>query len=736
MAASFLATCPTCIDYTWSFGDGNVGSSTGTTQAHTYQAGTYNAVVVGIDTYGKKASASTYITALEVSSALPMITLAATPSSGQAPLAVGFIATCSACVAYTWSFGDGGIQSVPGPIQSHTFELAGTHTVLVAGTDKYGNAANATTVVSVTQQVEACGKPFYYCINRTVASIPVPAVPPDAGGPGGANTYMIDPDFHNILVRATDYMHTIIPGNTQWDGNSFQAGCGGGSFCNLTNTDRTLWKIEGTSGDYMLRFDPVAFASAETLIRNAGNAIPPVLPQSVFGLYTTVPTGFQVPKGRFSWLQKNLYYANSGTQIQAYCFGVTYIDGICSDTFDGVNAPTVANGGIVTLVDLANAGPNCLPSDYVPTWTAGGDQDQLTDSQFSVAFSSLNEGYPGQNGNGQDTGVHEVVWSEAKGCQVLNTYTGAITADPAWGTNGTTLSLPDRFTIHTSPNQDLSGTYMVMSVGKCLAICYNGASGISFTLGTNVGSYLCATGYGDCGGHSSFGWSFWQNEAGNLYAGQADVRPLPNTNHTYTRTASVKVPGITCQGDSHYSWIADDPTNVTDFLSTTSATTETIPAQVCNDSSPLRNEILLYEPTGGSIGRAGHTFNSGYSGRFSVQFAITEWTQTGDFAGLSSDWLETLGDENGNSTCPGGTLRFDNWKRETPLAMGTLIAPQAGNAALFLFKVTVSGTTGTTHPTWTQTIGGSVSGDGTVQYVNAGSGCRGDVFFTDLTSAY
>ena len=668
----------------------------------------------------------------------PALTLTASPLSGPAPLTVSFVAACSTCVAYTWSFGDGGTDSVPGSNQTYTYRSAGSWSAIVAGTDKQGNGATATAIITVAQQVvgNPCGKPFFPCVNRSTESIPVPATPPNAGGPGGVNTYMVDPDFNNIVVRATDYADTILPGWTQWDGNSFVAGCAGGAFCNRANADRTLWVFEGVGGNaVMLRFDPVAFASAEALIRAAGNTIPPGLPQSVFGVYTTQPVGYRVPAGRFSWTQKNLYFATIGTQIRAYCFGVSYANGLCSDALDAVNVPTVANGRIVTLVDVAHAGPNCLPSDYKPTWVADGDQDEATDSQFSVAYSSLNEGYPSQVNGGQNSGVHEVIWSQAKGCQVLNTYTGMFTADPGWGTNGMSLTLPDRFTIHSAANQDLSGTYLALSVAKCLGVCGNGVSPMVLVLGTNTDLYLCGVGYGDCGGHASFGWNYWQNAAQNTFLGQLDVRPLPNTQGTFKRVPSGKVTGVTCHGDSHMSWIADDPANVTDFLSVSSATSESQPAKVCSDSSPLRNEINLYDPAGGSIGRAGHTFNSGYSGRFSAQFAIFEWTQVGDFAAFSSDWLETLGDENGNTGCPGGFLRFDGWKSDAPLVAGTTIAPQAGNSALFLFQVTTSGTSGAKHPKWPQTIGATVT-DGSAQLVNIGSGCRGDVFITDLTSAY
>src|SRR5579859_1234645 len=227
--------------------------------------------------------------AAAVTISLPVLTLTATPVSGTSPLSVSFVATCKTCVAYTWAFGDGGIGT--GPKQTHVYQTVGTYYPLVGATDKYGNSVTGTAVIDVTPAVvvNPCGKPKYPCVNRSTASIPVPAVPPNAGGPGGANTYMVDPDFHNVIVRVTDYSHTIIPGNTQYNGNYFQAGCGGGSFCNAVNADRTLWKFEkpGGTNNILLRFDPTAFASAVQMIRSAGNTVPSGLPESVFGLYTT-----------------------------------------------------------------------------------------------------------------------------------------------------------------------------------------------------------------------------------------------------------------------------------------------------------------------------------------------------------------------------------------------------------------------------------------------------------------
>lgn len=88
------------------------------------------------------------------SQTLPTLTLTATPLTGTVPLTVTFTATCDTCVAYTWSFGDGGIQSVPGPNQTHIYQDAGTYYPIVAATDKNGKGSTGTAIISVTVAID------------------------------------------------------------------------------------------------------------------------------------------------------------------------------------------------------------------------------------------------------------------------------------------------------------------------------------------------------------------------------------------------------------------------------------------------------------------------------------------------------------------------------------------------------------------------------------------------------
>jgi hypothetical protein len=120
------------------------------------------------------------------------ISLTVVPQTGAAPLAVKLTATCTGCVAYTWDFGDGTHNTVPGPLQNHTYTQAGEFDAVVAASDGQGHAANADLIVKVTAAAAAgneyCGPgnvwlgaktdgpanlPIH-CFNTALASTPSP----------------------------------------------------------------------------------------------------------------------------------------------------------------------------------------------------------------------------------------------------------------------------------------------------------------------------------------------------------------------------------------------------------------------------------------------------------------------------------------------------------------------------------------------------------------------------------
>jgi PKD repeat protein len=114
--------------YAWDYGDGNTGVGNNTTHAYA-AAGTYTwTLTVTVD--GKTCTKTGSITVLDCSFTC---TASATPTAGDRPLTVLFVATttqapdnCAGTESYAWTFGDGATATTK--TASHTYTTAGTHT--------------------------------------------------------------------------------------------------------------------------------------------------------------------------------------------------------------------------------------------------------------------------------------------------------------------------------------------------------------------------------------------------------------------------------------------------------------------------------------------------------------------------------------------------------------------------------------------------------------------------------
>jgi hypothetical protein len=133
---------------TWIPGDG-ADAVAGATTTHLYaSAGTFAAVFTATDSSGLTAS-DTAIVQVEPA-APPVISVAASPSSGRAPLAVRFtaeVSDASAIADTTWAFSDG--DSATGTEVTHTAAAGGRFVARFRAADVHGLAATDSVVLDL-----------------------------------------------------------------------------------------------------------------------------------------------------------------------------------------------------------------------------------------------------------------------------------------------------------------------------------------------------------------------------------------------------------------------------------------------------------------------------------------------------------------------------------------------------------------------------------------------------------
>jgi len=100
--------------------------------------------------------------------------------------------------------------------------------------------------------------------------------------------------------------------------------------------------------------------------------------------------------------------------------------------------------------------------------------------------------------------------------------------------------------------------------------------------------------------------------------------------------------------DQHMSWNNNKGNDAVPYYSTS--------ASITNAGTPVfpfpaawYNEGLVFPFDGSGVRREHHTFTSGRNQRFNAKWAIGQISQTGRFSIFTSDWMNTLGCENGSS---------------------------------------------------------------------------------------
>jgi hypothetical protein len=327
---------------------------------------------------------------------------------------------------YHWSVISGalpaGIQLNASGILSGMTSASGLFSFGAKVTDATGSSGQRNLTLSVARTMaEQCGPPNYACSRTDAIFSKLPNPMPSWGGVLGINRTVVDPDFHNPIVRVTD----ASLGST----DSFCTGLGGsGDVPQLWNVNATILTICDNNGRYFpIGFDPVNF-------------------RSLGPLYGTQPI-FTSGPGVFSHSDPNLFYALKKGQL----FTINY---------SNRSVPPVPQ----LLYDFHNCG--------VPQigWQSAGGTD-VSDTMFSAGFSTQAL---------QGTGFYVAVYNFSQNvCFNLNTSTGVVTRYPGATVVGR-INILDRFYIH---NVKMKGSNaLVVAPQNCIANC--GASPYAWIIGT------------------------------------------------------------------------------------------------------------------------------------------------------------------------------------------------------------------------------------------------------------
>ena len=161
----------TVVAHEWDFGDGSTG--TGSVVSHTYSTvGGYTAVLTVTDSQGLTSSQSVQIQAT-APNIPPTAVIAASATSGAAPLAVTFNGSGSTdpdgtISSYAWNFGDGTTAS--GSVATKTFNTAGTYTVTLTVTDNRGGRGTSSAVIQVSANLARVLRVASITLSTTTSS--------------------------------------------------------------------------------------------------------------------------------------------------------------------------------------------------------------------------------------------------------------------------------------------------------------------------------------------------------------------------------------------------------------------------------------------------------------------------------------------------------------------------------------------------------------------------------------
>ena len=409
----------TIVGYAWNFGNGQSGSGVAPSTAYPIP-GTYNVTLTVTDNRGATSTAGTTIVVSRPPNQSPTAALAATPTTGTAPLLVQLSSAGSTdadgvIASYSWNFGNGTTGTGPSP--SVAYSSAGSYTITLTVTDNDGatNAKSTTVVVSPPNQAPVA------VIQATPTSGSAPLVV-NVNGAG-----------------STDADGSIV--SYAWDFGNGQTAAGA--------TAQTTYLSTGTFTLRLTVTDNLgAIKTTTTAIVVSGSNLKPVpallaLPTSGTAplLVTVNATGSVDPDGSivsYQWDFGNGQTANGLLSQVTYTTAGTYT--ITLTVRDNKNATATATETIVvdpplTVTDRVRLQFNGSVN-YSFEGRVLGNNLRLTRDEFGILAVTGTAAYTGPSGSSASVTVdlNRFLW--------FNAFLGNVTVnDPQNGVNNVTTPL-------------------------------------------------------------------------------------------------------------------------------------------------------------------------------------------------------------------------------------------------------------------------------------------------------
>jgi hypothetical protein len=447
----------------------------------------------------------------------------------------------------------------------------------------------------------------------------------------------------------------------------------------LTSYDFTGWALNPTGAPVQNTI--FNFAAGQT--SNFGTTSTNCLPASAG---TTAP----------NWTDWGGTTKNPPDAEMEVSFGIQQVIAYGAITFNVTNGShvfTVASGGPLNIdgtddmiwIDLGCNALTCPYSVQCVTGEAscyGGGGTSGMGGLLTTPWNGATGTESVRLSGGQDFASWAAVYFPGKGCAVLNTATGIVTADAATGvaTGATALApsggLPNGFYLHGA-RLTPDGQYVDMSFDYCVpgapANCVNGMGYMWQLTASAVADAvfpMCENSSGHCGGHKANGYKDVVNPASLVsenYIRSYAFNMATASPAQYLANSTVFSPCGAAGSDSHVNWVNVDTNDTYPwFVSTTTyGQTAQVPGsyncggidEIFAVTPPANYEA---NPGTGTLYRFAHTMITGLSSDYQIGNSMEQCSDDGLFCIFSSDWsnngvpsqLGTLGPSDlGTETC-------------------------------------------------------------------------------------